>query len=51
MSDFLNLFSDLFLWVLQSALDWDSVIFALPVCFVILSMLILIFRKAVFLCS
>lgn len=48
MTDFLSAFTDLLLYVLQLTGDWDNVIVVLPIVFVILSMLVLIFRKVVF---
>lgn len=46
MTEFLAAFSDLVLWFLsQSA--WDTVVVSLPFTFVIVSMVILAFRKLV----
>lgn len=46
MMDFVNAFGDLIMWFLQSVL-WDEVIISLPFSFVIISMIILCFRKLV----
>lgn len=46
MVDFLNAFSDLVLWFLQSVI-WDDIVISLPFAFVIVSMIILCFRKMV----
>ncbi len=46
MVDFLNAFSDLVLWFLQSVI-WDDIVISLPFAFVIISMIILCFRKMV----
>ena len=47
MTDFLDAFLELLLYMLQLTGEWDNVIVVLPIVFVILSMLILIFRKVV----
>lgn len=47
MSDFLDAFSDLISWVFQVTVDWDSVIFTLPVGFIVCSVVILMTRKLV----
>lgn len=46
MDEFLSAFLELFSWFLGK-ITWDGVILSVPLSFVILSMLVLSFRKAV----